>query len=182
MSLSGISSSNLFNYDNQNVQNKMQQFQQEFQQLGEDLQSGNLSAAQTDFATLQQLSPQSSSTTSTSSSESSNPLAQAFNQLAQDIQSGNLSAAQQDYSNIQQDFQNQSTQAEGHHHHHHGGGDSSQISSLFQQLGQALQSGNVSSAQQIFGTLQTDIQQFSQSTGQAIEPSQTTTMGVSVTA
>ncbi len=53
MSLSGISSSNLFSYENQSVQNNMQQFQQEFQQLGQDLQSGNLSAAQSDFTTLQ---------------------------------------------------------------------------------------------------------------------------------
>ena len=57
MSVSGISSSNLFD-SNQSVQNNMQKFRQEFQQLGQDLQSGNLSAAQSDFATLPQLSPQ----------------------------------------------------------------------------------------------------------------------------
>ena len=119
MSLSGISSSNLFNYENQSVQNKMQQFQQEFQQLGQDLQSGNLSAAQTDFTTLQQIG---SNSTATSPTASSNPLAQAFNQLGQDLQSGNLSAAQQDFTNIQQDLQSQATQAHGRHHHHHGGG------------------------------------------------------------
>ena len=158
MSVAGISS-NLFGFDNPSVQNRAQQIQQEFQQLGEDLQSGNLSAAQSDFTTLQQLVPQSNTTSST---QSSNPLAQAFNQLGQDLQSGNLSAAQQDYANIQQDMQNQTgqTQGQGHHHHHHGGGDSqtSSISQLFEQLGQELQSGNLSSAQQSYNTLAQQMQ------------------------
>jgi hypothetical protein len=54
----------------------MQQFQQEFQQLGQDLQSGNLFAAQEDLGTLQQYGPQ---TNSTPSSHSNNPIAQEFN-------------------------------------------------------------------------------------------------------
>ena len=91
MSVSGISSSNLFDSTNQSVQNNRQKIQQEFHQLGQDLQSGNLSAAQSDFATLQQLAPQNSST---ASSTSGSPLVQAFNQLGQDLQSGNLSGAQ----------------------------------------------------------------------------------------
>jgi len=89
MSVSGISSSSLNSSDS--LQNTIQK---EFQQLGQDLQSGNLSAAQSDFATLQSLGPQSNST---SSSQSSNPLAQAFNQLEKALQSGNLSAAQKDF-------------------------------------------------------------------------------------
>jgi len=180
MSLSGISTSSLFSYESQNAQNqnKLQSFQQELQQLGEDLQSGNLSAAQTDFATLQQMAPQGSST---SSSASGNPLTQAFQQLGQDLQSGNLSAAQQDYSNIQQAFQNQATH--GHHHHHHGGGggEMSQISQAFQQLGQALQSGDLSSAQQIYTTLQQEIQQLGGS-GTTTPSQGTAVSGVSVTA
>lgn len=167
MSVSGISSS-LFEYGEQSIQNNQQQIQQEFQQLGQDLESGNLSAAQSDFATLQQLGPQSNSTSST---QSNNPIAQAFNQLAQDLQSGNLSAAQQDFKTIQQDFQNQAAQFESQSsqsqgtqgHHHHGGGDNSEISQLFDQLGQALQSGNLSTAQQVFGTLQQQFEQFSPS-------------------
>jgi len=178
MSLSGISSSSLFSYQNQSVQNKMQQFQQEFQQLGEDLQSGNLSAAQTDFATLQQVGPQGLSNTST---QSNNPVAQAFNKLSQDLQSGNLSAAQQDYSNIQQDFQNQAPPTHGHHHHHGGGGETSQISQTFQQLGQALQSGSLSSAQQIYSTLQQEIQQLG-GNGESAPAQGTAASGVSVSA
>ena len=45
MSVAGILSSGLFNYAAQSVNNNVQQFRQEFQQLGQDLQSGNLSAA-----------------------------------------------------------------------------------------------------------------------------------------
>ena len=154
--ISSISSGNWFNYGNQSVKNNFQQFMQEFQQLGQDLQSGNLSAAQQDSVTLQQLGPQSNSTPS---SQGNNPIAQEFSQLSQDLQSGNLSAAQQDYSKIQQDFQSQG--AQGHHrHHHHGGGGSgsSDINQLFGQLGQALQSGNLSTAQQAYAALQQDFQ------------------------
>jgi len=169
MSVSGISSSSLFDYNTQSVQNKMQQFRQEFQQLGQDLQSGNLSAAQSDFATLQQPGPQ---TNSTSSLQSSNPIVQAFNQLAKDLQSGNTSAAQQDYKTIQQDFQNQATQGHHHHHHHGGGGGSgaSAISQLMNQLGQELQSGNVSTAQQTYNSLLQDFQQFTQTNGLSTTP------------
>jgi hypothetical protein len=178
MSTSAILSSNFLNYDNQTTQNRMQQFQQEFQQLGEDLQSGNLTAAQQDFATLQQLGPQGSST----SAQSSNPITQEFSQLGQDLQSGNLAAAQQDYSNIQQDFQNQTAQAHGHHHHHHGGGggEGNAISQLLNQLGQALQSGNLSSAQQTYNSLLEDFQQIGgEVSGQLSAQSSTNSISVS---
>jgi|HubBroStandDraft_4_1064222.scaffolds.fasta_scaffold160510_2 outer membrane protein assembly factor BamD (BamD/ComL family) len=121
MSVSGISSSNFSDYRTQGTQNNLQKVQQEFQQLGQDLQSGNLPAAQSDFATLQSLEPKGNSN---SSSQGNGPIAQAFNQLSQDLQSGNLSAAQQDYSTLQQDVESRVEQ--GHHHHHHGGDGSEQ--------------------------------------------------------
>ena len=40
-----------------NTPSKFKQFQQEFQQLGKDLQAGNLTQAQTDLVTLEQNSP-----------------------------------------------------------------------------------------------------------------------------
>jgi len=171
MSVSGIFSSSLTNYDTQSIQNRRQQVQQEFQQLGQDLQSGNLSAAQADFATLQQAVPSQfvgptalSQPNPPSSSQSSTPIAQEFSQLSQDLQSGNVAAAQKDYSTIQQDFQSQAGKT---HHHHHGGGGSgeSAMSQLLSQLGQALQSGNLSAAQQAYSTLLQDFQQFSQTDG-----------------
>jgi hypothetical protein len=160
MSVSSISSSNFLNYNTQSIQSQMQQFRQEFQQLGQDLQSGNLSAAQSDLSALQQLNPQAQ----TSASQSNNPIAQEFSQLAKDIQSGNTSAAQQDYTQIQQDFQSQAGQAHAHHHHG-GGGGSGEITQLLDQLGQELQSGNASTAQQTYNTLLQDFQQFSQVNG-----------------
>ena len=160
MSVSGISSSSLFDLlESASAQNPKQQVQQEIQQLGKDLSAGNLSAAQSDFATLQKNDPQASTATS---STSNNPIAQAFQQLAKDLQSGNLSAAQQDFSTIQQDTQ---TQSGGHHHHSHAqdssGAQQNPIAQLFSELGQALQSGNLSAAQQAYTTLQQDFQSAS---------------------
>ena len=153
MSIAGILSSSLFSSNSQAL-SPQQQFQKEFQRLGQALQSGNLSAAQSDFATLQQTSSSPSASASTSS-----PIAQAFSQLGKDLQSGNLSAAQQDFSKIQQATQSQSPQAHHHHHHHGGGGggSSSSQSTLaleFAQLGQDLQAGNVSAAQQAYSSVQ----------------------------
>ena len=158
MSVSGILS-NFFDPSSLNVQTKKQPIQQEFQQLGQDLQSGNLSAAQADFAALQSSSPQ---TSSTSSPQNNNPIAQAFKQLSQDLQSGNVSAAQSDFSTIQQDFQNQAAQTHPHHHHRGGEQQSGAISQLVTQLGQSLRAGNLAAAQQAYGALQQDFLQSSQ--------------------
>ena len=57
----------------------------------------------------------------------------------------------------------------------------SQISQTFQQLGQALQSGSLSSAQQIYGTLQQEIQSLGGTNG-ATPTEGTAVRGVSVTA
>jgi hypothetical protein len=162
MSLAGILSSNLFQFNSQSGQDRMQQFRQDFQKLGQDLQTG-LTGAQADFAALQKDGPQSGSST-----QNNNPVAQAFQQLSSDLQSGNLSAAQQDFSNLQQDFQNQaaSHMQRSHHHHHSGGShDSSQMTQLLSQLGQDLQSGDLASAQQAYTTLQQDLQQYALTSG-----------------
>ena len=162
MSVAGILSSAAFSLGAQIFHNRMQNAKQEFQQLGKDLQSGNLTAAQSDFATLQQMRPQSSTT---ASSQGSSSISQDFNQLAADLKAGNTTAAQQDYAKIQQDFQSQG--AQGHrHHHHHSGDDSSDTSSamsqLVSQLGSALQSGNLSAAQQAYSSMLQNFQQIGQ--------------------
>lgn len=169
MSTSSISSS---------MFTQLVQFQQDFQQLGQDLQSGNVSAAQSDFVTLQNdLSETSSTSSSSSTSEGSSTIAQAFSQLASDLQAGNLSAAQQDYSTIQQNLQSQASQMH-HHHHRSGGSEENQVSQLFDQLGQDLQSGDLSSAQSDFASLQ----QLMQTNTSAGTSSGSTYSGVSVTA
>jgi outer membrane protein assembly factor BamD (BamD/ComL family) len=178
MSVAGIASSSLFAaFSPTTAQNKFQQIQQDFQQLGQDLQSGNLTQAQTVFSSLTQLLPaqfQTNSTNSTGSttqsgSQTSNPVSQALSQLGSDLQSGNLSAAQSDFSTLQQDLQNgQSTQGtQGFHHHRQHGGPifenqngQNSATSLFGQLGQDLQAGNLTAAQQTYSTLQQDFLQF----------------------
>jgi hypothetical protein len=150
MTVSGISSGSntLSEYTAQGAQSKIQQFRQEFQQLGQDLASGNLTAAQANFALLQQANPQISSTPS---AQSNNPIAQEFSQLSQDLQAGNVSAAQQDYTKIQQDFQNQAGQMHAHHKHQ---GGASKIKQLLDQAGQALLSSKLSAAKQAYSVVQ----------------------------
>lgn len=176
MSVTGISSSILAALSGSgNQQNKFQQIQSEFQQLGTDLQSGNLSGAQSDFATLSQnlagLTQAASSAATATTGTPSNSLVQAFSQLGQDLQSGNLTGAQTDYTNIEQDAQQSlSQQVSGHHHHHHAessqnsSSSSSQLTSAidqaFGQLEQTLQSGNLQGAQSAFSALQNDLQQI----------------------
>jgi hypothetical protein len=101
----------------QGGQSNPQQSQTEFQELGQDLQSGNLVQAQQDYATLSQDFPKSSQ----SASASNNRIAQAFSSLSQDLQGGNLSAAQQDDATIRQDFQPQGANRPHFDHPHCGG-------------------------------------------------------------
>jgi hypothetical protein len=172
MSIAAISANSYANYAQQSIQSQFKQFQQEFQQLGSDLQSSNVKAAQQDLSALQQLSPQGNST---SSAQSNNPVALEFSQLGQALQSGNIASAQQDFSNVQQAFQNKtssSSQAgEAHHahHHHHAGGvsgssDSSPTGSnlvgqSFTTLGQYSPSNNLAAAQQAYTGFQ-NFQEF----------------------
>jgi hypothetical protein len=177
MSVTGIASSILFApASSQNIQSRAQQIQHEFQQLGQDLKSGNLSAAQTDFVTLQSGLQQNSSSTT----QSSNPIVQDFTQLANDLKTGNLSAAQRDFTALQESLNNASTAgAQGHHHHHHAsdssGGNTansigSSINQAFTQLGQALQAGNLPNAQAAYTTLQQDFQVFTQNNPASSQP------------
>jgi hypothetical protein len=113
MSVFGTVSNYLINYTHQSLQSSTKQVQQEFQQLGQDLQSGDLSAAQSDLATLEKLVPQSGSS---ASAQTNSNTANAFNQLSQDLQAGNLSAAQKDYSALQVNLQNPAAQSLGQRH------------------------------------------------------------------
>jgi len=198
MSISGIANTALSSLltatqKAQNGQGNFQQIQSEFQQLGQDLQAGNLSQAQQDYATLSQNFPNAQSATTTTMANSSNPIAQAFAALSQDLQNGNISGAQQDYATIQQDFQQQKQGAgQVHHHHHHGGGgggqQGSQVSQALNSLATALQAGNLSSAQTAFAALQQDLEQFStgsnagSTSGTSSSPPQTSGSALNVTA
>jgi soluble cytochrome b562 len=174
MSVAGILSSAVVNFGVQAFQNRMHKVQTEFQQLGQDLKSGNLSAAQSDFATLQQLRAPASSTSST---RSSSTITQDFKQLATDLKAGNTTAAQKDYAQIQKDIQTQPPTMR--HHHRHTNGDSGGVSQLLTQLGSALQSGNLTAAQQAYATMQQDLQQYA--SGGAMT-AQTVSSGISAIA
>jgi hypothetical protein len=147
----------------QNYQNKFQQINTDFQQLGSDLQAGKLSQAQSDYATL-------SKDIAGSQSQSNNTINQDFSALGQALQSGKLSDAQSSFSTLQQDLQ-QAGQVHHHHrHHHHNGGSqgansagvqaSDPIAQAFDALRNALQSGDLNSAQQAYSTIQQDLQHF----------------------
>ena len=197
MSITGILGS-LSGFASQAAQSPQQKARQEFAQLGQDLQSRNLTAAQSDLATLQANRPQGSLTapataqSGTIAAQRGSAISQDFAQLATDLQSGNLSAAQTDYTGLQQAFQTQAAQGQnqpsGHPHHRHGGGgdssnsNSNPVSQLFAELGQALQAGNLSSAQQAYSTLQQDFQQFTQSSATSGSTPPNGSTGVSINA
>jgi len=130
-------------------------YQHSIEQLSKDLQSGNLSAAQSDFATLQKtFSPSSSSTAAGSAASSSNTVAQAFNQLATDLQSDNLSAAQKDFSALQQDVKNLGGPvATNRFHHYHRLNTNMEDLTNPNSLLQNLTSGDLLAAQQAYATL-----------------------------
>ncbi|HEY2363759.1 MAG TPA: hypothetical protein VGK36_21760 [Candidatus Angelobacter sp.] len=159
MSIAGIASNFLLNSLSPK-QASLQQFKDEFKQLGQDLQAGNLKGAQDDYAQLQQIEQQKNSSTSPSNSTSS--VAQLFAQLGKDLTSGSTSSAQDDFNDIMKAIQSSSGSSGVHHHHHHGGGGSSSQTSAVQNdlnsLGQALQSGNLSAAQAAYTSVQTDLQ------------------------
>lgn len=76
MSIGGISTAGTYSPSNYNIAPQRARFGADIQQLGQDLQSGNLSAAQQDFATLQQDGPSgsSSSSTTTTLKSTNNPV------------------------------------------------------------------------------------------------------------
>jgi hypothetical protein len=157
MSIAGIASNFLLNSLSPK-QTSLQQFKDEFQQLGQDLQAGNMKAAQDDYAQLQKIEQQKTSPTSPSNTTSS--VSQLFAQLGKDLTSNNVSSAQDDFNDIMKAIQS-GNGSRAHHHHHGGGGSSSQTSAVqtdLNSLGQALQSGNLSAAQAAYTSVQTDLQ------------------------
>jgi hypothetical protein len=158
-----------------------QQIRSDFKSLQNDLQSGNLANAQTDFATLLNDAPQlnnqlqsgAAATGAATTSQSS-----ALNALSTSLQAGDLTGAQSALTSLGQSFGggqsvfNSSGQVHHHHrhHHHHDNDQDSSPSGLasgnqaiqsdFQALSSALQSGNIASAQQALAQLQKDDPQF----------------------
>lgn len=179
MHVSGIGNGGGFQLNAQ-MQSRVQQFQDEFQQLGEDLQTGSLATAQSDFATLQQnapklgtksqANPSSTASGASAASQSTNPILRAFNALASDLQSGNIAAAKQDYATLEQELPGAAShrlQRAGHWQTEAPSGQSQQggVLQTLQSLAQQLQTGNFSAAQNAYGALQADLQEFAQANG-----------------
>ncbi len=110
MSIAGILSSSLSQLVNS--QSKVATRSADFKMLGEDLQSGNLAAAQNDFLSL---SKNNSAPAKAASSNAIVALKQAFGNLQTSLNSGDISGAQKAYSDVQQDFQSLSSQMHRRH-------------------------------------------------------------------
>jgi len=160
MSVSAISTNSLVQSSNQNTPITLQQFQKEFQQLGSDLQNGNLSTANQEFSSLQALVPGSNS-----ASQAQSPVVQNFNQLGRDIQSGSLPAAQQDYGTLKTDLNKIAL-----NHSHHRAHDPLETSQGDAQLGQTLQASNALTAQSAYSSLLQEIQQYGPSSLASLTP------------
>src|ERR1700722_3015932 len=91
MAIGGVTSA-LQALTSSSVTGRGQKFRQSFQQLGQDLQSGNITQAQNDLSSARSSLP-------------TNPLyTQGFAQIAQDLKLNNLTAAQADYSTLKQNL------------------------------------------------------------------------------
>ena len=116
MSLAGIAANSLFSSLSQALPSQNRGIPQEFQELGQDLKSGNLAAAQQAYSTIQQdLQTQSSSPElaraghhhrhiSGDKNTTSNAITQLMSELGTALQTGNLPNAQQAYASLQQDL------------------------------------------------------------------------------
>ena len=170
MSISGISAStSTYQAYQTSGQNKFAQFREDFQDLTNALQSSDLTGAQKAVTDLQQLMPNSSA-----GDQTQNAFATDLNAVGQALQSGDQSDEQAAFTKLQQDVQS----VQGHHHHHHhqdnaaastqsttgiqtdngqGGSSQNPFSTDLNAVGQALQSGNLSDAQDAFAQLQQDM-------------------------
>jgi hypothetical protein len=115
MSIVGILASSALSLLTPSAQNPTKTLKQNFQQLGQDLKSGNLSAAQSDFTALQQNVTASASAVPSpqAAASPSTAISQDFAKLSIDLQSGNLTGAQADYNSILQSFQTEAAQSLG---------------------------------------------------------------------
>jgi hypothetical protein len=149
MSVAGIASAGLSQLAS--LQRNYQQVRSEFKQLGQDLQAGNLTQAQTDFVTLSQ--------SAASRFSGNSPAAKAICCLGQALQSGNLAGAQQAFASLTSHVVGPCAVP----HSVHTGTSSAQQSAFSQalsQMGGALQADNLMVAQQAFSAMQQSWQQM----------------------
>ena len=152
--------------------------------MGQDLQAGNLAQAQTDFTALKKDFPEAPSAIQGAAQQGvaqqgvaqqgpaqtdSGTVQPRFQQLSQDLKAGNLAAAQADFATLRQDLQpGNGLATRPHRHPRYADGSAANTNGIAQvltQLGQALQSSNISAAQQSYTTLLQEFQQADGGTG-----------------
>jgi hypothetical protein len=132
MSVSGISN-NTSPYQF-GLQSNVAQPGQTFAQLGQALQAGDLSTAQSDYAALQQFANNAGQTSNaqttagSTTGSSASSVGSDFSSLGQALQSGNLTSAQSAFTQLQQDIQTASASRRRHHHMHSHGVEGGQAS------------------------------------------------------
>jgi len=186
MSVSSISSSTAIN--RADWRSTVKQGKQDFSQLLGALQSGDVSGAQQAYAAMQQLLPGFQSSTqaaaasgssAASGSTPANAIGTDFSELGAALGAGSLTGAQEAVAKLQQD-------AQAYRQDHHKFGDLERAKDVYNSmqqnstssaasgnslsadltaLGQALQSGSMSSAQDAFAKLQQDLQSIQQGQG-----------------
>jgi hypothetical protein len=156
-------------------QNPIEEAIQDYTQLASDLQSGNLTGAQSAYSNLQQLiQANAGSSTSGTSSNTPSTIQTDFATLGQDLSAGNLTESQSAFSQLQTDLQaptpppavsTTSTQ-----------NPVQQVQQDYLQLSSALQSGSLTGAQTAFAALEQALQTQS---GTTTSTAATTTSGSS---
>jgi soluble cytochrome b562 len=115
MTISGVSSCSSNDPAMQQMDSRFSKIRQAFDNLGNALQSGNLSDAQSAFGALSQLRADGSQGTSgAQGANSNNPVANDMAAVGQALQSGDLAAARSAFAKVQQDAR---SAHHGHHHH-----------------------------------------------------------------
>jgi hypothetical protein len=163
MSTSALSFNLLSDLSLQQRHNPLQQIRQDFNQLSTALQSGDLSGAQSAYASIQQLLQGGANSTT---ANPSNTIQNDFSALGQALQTGDLSQAQSAFSQLQQDFQaTRKEQATPEVRDQYVASSSQstltpaqQVQQEYAQLASALRSGNLSGAQSAFSSLQQALQ------------------------
>jgi hypothetical protein len=108
MSISSVTSSLATGLSQANPPNLFKQLQQDFKQLNESLQSGDLSGAQQAYTSIQKLMGNDVTASQTQASGSTaNPVQNDFAAPGQALQSGDLSTTQSAFTQLQQNLQAQ---------------------------------------------------------------------------
>jgi ribosomal protein S20 len=130
---------------------------QDFKALQSALQSGDLSGAQSAFASLQKAMQNKSQAAGANNPSSQNSqLGNDMQSLQSALQGGDLSAAQKAFASLQQDMKSASQAAgtgRAHRHHHHQGGGVQAASSTSTTSTTGTTSGNGTAAVSAAGTI-----------------------------